>query len=132
MIRLGLEQFSEHPVTGVGWTGARFHGMDRPWGEPLYTRLLAEAGFPGLLLFLATLAAGLRAAWQGLTGRDSGTIALAWFGGLGLVAMMGFMTADLLILGPSFGSAALFMLLGCVAAAGKRAAASVAAPAPPG
>jgi hypothetical protein len=115
MIRLSLDHFAAHPLVGLGWAGRPLHDETLSWGEPMYSRLLAEAGAPGLILFLAFLASCLRSAWRAVKQSAKDAALPASFDFLGVAGFVGILGGDLLLIGPSITSALLFFMAGCAA-----------------
>lgn len=115
--RLSLAQrdlgiFRNRPLIGVGWSGARFYGVDLPWGEPVYTRIAAELGAIGLIL-LAGLFVSLLVDSRRLARVSSGTtkVGALWVL-LGIAGFIGLGFGDVILYGGSHVTLTLFVLIG--------------------
>lgn len=53
LIEQGIQVWTEHPVTGVGWNNYRFYNTERLYAHNNYVEMLASLGIVGFLLYYA-------------------------------------------------------------------------------
>ena len=92
----GIKTALAHPLTGVGWSGLRFTGAAAlgSWGGDVYTRLAAELGLPGLLLYGMLLRTAIATAMKMFDDRVEQGVTARWVC-LGLLGMMVIGVGDL-------------------------------------